>query len=151
MTSTLVDCPQCGTSGSVDFARRDAADFCRTCDYPLFWSRDRIIPPASDMEGDAGLRRLPGTVGHASLAALACPVCDEPNQPNALTCVRCGADMHPTVIEPEPEREPEPEPEPEPLPEVEPEGPSWWQRWWPIVLAGGVAVVALIVLLVVYD
>lgn len=148
MSSTKVDCPQCGTQGSVDFARRDASDFCRTCDYPLFWSRDRVIPPAGESAGDGGLRRLPGTVGHASLAALACPECNEPNQPSAVNCVRCGADMHPVVVIPEPE----PEPEPEPLPEIEPEPtPSWWHRWWPIVLAGAVAVIVLVVLLIVYD
>ena len=148
MSGTLIDCPQCGTQGSVDLARRDATDFCRTCDYPLFWARERIVPPVGETVADAGLRRLPGTVGHAALAALACPVCTEPNQPTASVCVRCGSDLHPVVV---PEPEPEPLPVPEPEPEPEPVPPSWWHRWWPIVLAGAVAVIVLVVLLVVYN
>jgi hypothetical protein len=141
-----IDCPQCGTTSVVEFARRDAEGFCRVCDFPLFWARDRVEPPAGDAPADSGLRRLPGTVGHASLAALACPVCNEPNQPSARICVRCGSDMHPVVVAPPPPPPaPEPEPEPEPIPE-----PTRW-RWWPIVVAAAVAIAVLVVLLIVFN
>lgn len=150
MSSTLVDCPQCGTQGSVDFARRDANDFCRVCDYPLFWGRERVISPIGESSGDGGLRRLPGTVGHASLAALACPECAEPNQPSAEYCVRCGAPMHPVVVV-APEPEPLPKPEPLPEPEPEPRPTPWWMWWWPIIAAGVVALIVLVVLLIIYS
>jgi len=94
-------CPSCGAPGQADFTRRDAADFCPKCDFPLFWSRDRVVQPSTDGPDDSGLRRLPGTAGRAALASLLCPVCAEPNPATGVTCVRCGSDLHPKpVVEP---------------------------------------------------
>jgi predicted RNA-binding Zn-ribbon protein involved in translation (DUF1610 family) len=134
-------CPACGTVGRVDYARRDAVGFCPACDFPLFWSRDRVVFPGSEGPEAAALRRLPGTAGREALASMLCPSCDEPNPATGLICVRCGADLHP-VAEPEPVlvfAEPEPEPE---LPEPE-------RAWWPYILAGSLAIVVLAALLVV--
>jgi hypothetical protein len=106
-----VVCPSCGTPARVDGVRREAADFCATCDYPLFWAVERH-PAALNEGSDTGLRRLPGTAGRASLAALRCPSCTEPNAPAATHCARCGAELRPApvVVELPP---PPPEPEPE--------------------------------------
>lgn len=135
-------CPSCGTTGAVDFARRDSGDFCRVCDFPLFWSRDRVLMPSADGPDESGLRRLPGTAGRAALASLLCPTCAEPNPATGVTCVRCGSPLHPVAA-------PEPVPvvvaAPAPVVEPEPDG----RPWWPILLAGGLALVALTVVLVV--
>jgi hypothetical protein len=120
-----VSCPECGEASMIDPSQRRADDFCPKCDVPLFWARAAVVAMAGDATG-ASLRRLPGTVGRAATASVACPHCDEPNSPIAVVCVRCGLPM---VLEPEPEPEPEPlpEPEPEPLPVPEPESefPAW--------------------------
>lgn len=118
-----ITCPECGETSVIDPAQRRAEDFCPHCDFPLFWARSAVVAMAGDATG-ASLRRLPGTVGRAATAFVACPHCGEPNSPIAVVCVRCG---RPMVIEaPDPEPEPEPEPvfeEPEPEPEPEPEFP----------------------------
>lgn len=138
-----VECPSCGTSGGVDYARRDAADFCPVCDFPLFWSRDRV-PAPDDLGSDgSGLRRLPGTAGRAALASLLCPWCTEPNPPSGELCVRCGEPLRPVAAAPAPVVE-EPELEPEVVPE-----PAF--RWWPYVIASVAALVVMIALLVIFD
>ena len=134
-------CPACGTVGTVDYARRDATGFCPACDFPLFWSKDRVVPMSADGPAPGALRRLPGTAGREALASMLCPACDEPNPATGELCVRCGAVLRPVAPEPEPVVvfEPEPEPEPEPVPE---------RAWWPFVLAGVLTVAALAVLLI---
>ncbi len=92
----FITCPECGTTASVTLNRRDSVDFCRNCDYPLFWTPSKIIRDPAD-SSDESLRRLPGTVGRATIASLACPFCYEPNALSAQTCVRCGKPMHPVV------------------------------------------------------
>lgn len=122
-----VTCPECGEASMIDPAQRRAEDFCPNCDFPLFWARAAVVAMAGDATG-ASLRRLPGTVGRAATASVACPHCGEPNSPVAINCVRCG---RPMVVEPEPEPvyvAPEPEPvyeEPEPEPEPERGFPVW--------------------------
>jgi hypothetical protein len=86
----------------VDLAQRRAEDFCSNCDFPLFWARSAVVLMAGDETG-ASLRRLPGTVGRAATASVACPHCGEPNSPAAVNCIRCGLPM--VVIAPEPEPE----------------------------------------------
>lgn len=141
MGTDVVTCPECGQLATVDMARRQAEDFCRRCDFPLFWARGTVIAPEG-AESGASLRRLPGTVGRAATAALICPHCSEPNSPSAEICVRCALSLHPVDI-PEPEpvviAPPEPEPEPEPLPE---RGFDWW---WIVAIAAAVIAIALLV------
>jgi hypothetical protein len=135
-------CPSCGTSGTVDFGRRDSAAFCTRCDFPLFWSRDRVVLAANGAADDRGLRRLPGTAGRTALASMLCPSCHEPNPATGVTCLRCGADLYPA--EPEPVAV-VPEPVVEQAPEPEPR-----HRWWlPYLIAGVAALIALAVVLVV--
>src|SRR5437763_13736426 len=115
-----VSCPSCGTVSHYESMKRDASEFCRVCDYPLFWVRSAVFA-GSDDDGQAetGLRRLPGTAGRVLAASIPCPSCTEPNLVTAMVCIRCGADMHPkpvVVVEAPPP--PPPEPEPEPVPEV---------------------------------
>lgn len=140
-TTEQITCPECGTIANVILTERDARDFCRTCDYPLFWVPTRVPMGRGDL--DAGsLRRLPGTLGRATVASLDCPHCNEPNVVTALICVRCQLALHQT---PAPQPAPVPlielEHEPEPEPELE------W-RWWPWVLA--ILVVATIFAILVY-
>lgn len=137
-----VACPSCGTTGWVDYARRDASAFCTVCDYPLFWARERVSVVGDDESEGSSLRRLPGTAGRAALASLLCWHCTEPNPPTASVCLRCGADLAGPPRE-EPVFVPEPEPELV-VTEVAPE-PGF--RWWPYVLASLAALLVLLVLL----
>jgi hypothetical protein len=145
-TKISVTCPSCGTVSYFDQLRRDAQEFCRRCDYPLFWVRsgDAVLPP-SDEGGDAGLRRLPGAGGRQAVASLGCPQCNEPNLYTAVLCIRCGADLRPAPPPPPPvapvvEEPPPPAPEPEPIPPI-----------WPYYVAfiGLPLVLALILLSIV--
>ena len=131
-------CPSCGTPSEVDAARRDARDFCRSCDYPLFWAVDRPAPTPADV-ADSGLRRLPGTAGRAALAALLCWSCTERNDPVAQLCSRCGADLHPVAA-----------PEPEPVAEtvVLVAEPEERLEVWPYALACAVLAALVMVLAV---
>lgn len=144
----VVTCPECGQLATVNMARRSADDFCRTCDFPLFWAKGTVIMPEGRETG-ASLRRLPGTVGRAATAALICPHCSEPNAPTAQLCVRCTLSLHPVDI-PEPAPPPEahwvfdPAPDPEPEPEPAP-GFDWW---WVVAVVMAVIAVALIVMLI---
>lgn len=139
----LIVCPECGTTAMIVLNRRDASDFCRSCDFPLFWTPAAVLREDSMRSVEDSLRRLPGTVGRATVASVACPHCAEPNQLSAQTCVRCGRPMH---LEPE---APPPAPvyvPPPPAPVVvEPDrGVPWWA--WLLVALGVVAIVALLLL-----
>lgn len=142
----VVTCPECGQLATVNMARRSADDFCRNCDFPLFWAKGTVITPEGQETG-ASLRRLPGTVGRAATAALICPHCAEPNSPTAEICVRCALSLHPVDI---PEPPPPPAPlimfEPEPPPEPEPAPRFDW--WWVVAVIMAVVAIALIVVLI---
>jgi hypothetical protein len=135
-----VTCPECGTTAEVALARRQASDFCRRCDFPLFWTPQTIQLGDRDTD-EATLRRLPGTAGRVTVASVACPHCDEANPLSATLCGRCGLPMvvapppappEPVIVSPPPAPPPEPEPEPR-------------TSWWPWV--AGVATLTLAVLL----
>lgn len=122
----LVTCPGCGREVELDRFRRDAQEFCANCDFPLFFSDNVLV---ADSERDlwetpvAAIvqvrRRLPGAVGRDDLVGEACPVCAEPNLPDAVYCHRCGSSMRPA-----PQPEPEPEPVAPPPPEVSEPAPT---------------------------
>jgi uncharacterized protein (DUF983 family) len=123
-TTVEITCPGCGTVSHFDQVRRNAQEFCRRCDFPLFWVRSGDAPPDTGSEGDVGLRRLPGAGGRQVVASLGCPRCNEPNLYTATLCIRCGADLRPAPPTPPPAPvivEPPAAP-PEPEPEV---GPIW--------------------------
>ncbi|WP_395729018.1 hypothetical protein [Nakamurella sp.] len=145
----VVTCPECGQLATVNMARRSADDFCRNCDFPLFWAKGTVITPEGQETG-ASLRRLPGTVGRAATASLICPHCEEPNAPTAEICVRCALSLHPVDI-PEPEPAPEPlimfAPPPEPAPPPAPAPGFDW--WWVVAVVMAVIAITLIVLLIV--
>jgi hypothetical protein len=135
-----VTCPECGTLATVAVRRRESNDFCRTCDYPLFWIPSRIQLDSDDDLGDGSLRRLPGTVGKATVASVACPHCDEPNGVAAQLCVRCGLTMRPVALPPAPEIVYIPAPAPEPVIVQQKAHVPWWV--WVlvfIVLSGSIA------------
>jgi len=136
-TVEVVTCPECGLIATVDLSKRSATDFCRNCDFPLFWAKSTVIL-ASEAATGASLRRLPGTAGQAGRPSVPCPTCNELNMATAVVCIRCGGPMvlPEVVVLP-----PEPEPEPEPLPEPEPEPQH---NWWPVVLV----IVSLLAILV---
>jgi hypothetical protein len=145
----VLTCPECGTAASVTVNRRDAADFCRTCDYPLFWTPSRVHYDSVSRSAEETLRRLPGTVGRATVASQPCPHCAEPNALTAQICVRCGLSMHPIEAPPPP-----PLPEPvyaAPTPEVHVEparGIPWWV--WALLATGSAALVTVIVLVLTH-
>ena len=145
----LVTCPECGEMALVETAQRRSADFCRRCDFPLFWARTTVIVPSGEETG-ASLRRLPGTVGRAATAALICPHCAEPNAPTAQICVRCALSLHPVDI---PEPEPAPPPlimfEPPPEPAAEPAPAPGFDWWWIVAVVMAVIAITLIILLIV--
>jgi len=132
-----ISCPECGELAEVQPGRRRSEDFCRRCDFPLFWARTAVISPFGE-DASASLRRLPGTVGRAATAGIACPHCGEPNSPAALICVRCGGDMHP-VVPPPPPPVVVYQPPPPPPPPV-PEKTSWL---WLIII--GICLVLIVV------
>jgi hypothetical protein len=137
--TTELTCPTCGTASFVDDIARDAALFCRVCDYPLFWVRSARLSAPSATVTDTGLRRLPGALGRVTIATIPCPSCTEPNLLSANVCIRCGADMHPAPVIEEP---PLPEPEPEPVVAA----PEKKTPWWPWALAGALAVIAIVLI-----
>jgi hypothetical protein len=138
--SEWITCPECGLQAAIDPAQRRADDFCKRCDYPLFWARAAIVPLSGEETG-ASLRRLPGTVGRAATASVACPHCNELNSPTALICIRCGRSMLP---------DPEPEPEPvavyvPPPPEPEPEPEKGFPLWWVVVMCVCLLIITILV------
>jgi hypothetical protein len=140
-----VTCPECGTIASIAMRRRESSDFCRTCDYPLFWLPSRVVLDSGDDVSDGSLRRLPGTVGKATVASLACPHCDEPNAVSAQLCVRCGLSMHPVAPPPAPEIVYMPPRLPEPVVIPQKTHIPWWV--WVlvfIVLAGSIALLTFL-------
>ena len=141
----LISCPECGTTAMVTLNRRDARDFCRNCDYPLFWTPSRVLTDANSGNNDQALRRLPGTVGRATVASLTCPHCAEPNAVTAENCVRCGLPLR-VVAAPPPPPPPvvyvPPPPVVEPVPE---QHVAWWV--WALIAFGLVVTVTLIVLI----
>ena len=138
--SEQVTCPECGRVAMVTLTRRESVDFCESCDYPLFWTPNRILLDAASLYDDS-LRRLPGTVGRVAIASLPCPHCAEPNQVTAVNCVRCGRPLHPVQFEPMPLPYYEPYYEPEP----EAEGVPWWV--W--VLAATLIMATVLVILAI--
>lgn len=141
VSGDLVTCPECGEMSLVETAQRRSTDFCRRCDFPLFWARTTVIVPSGEETG-ASLRRLPGTVGRAATAAVPCPHCGEPNTPTAQTCIRCGLSMTVTMAPPPPPPEPVyivPVPEPEPEPERS--GIPWW---WILAMVACVIAIGLL-------
>jgi hypothetical protein len=140
-----ISCPECGTLATISINRREASDFCRTCDYPLFWVPNRITLDGSLDSDGRSLRRLPGTVGRATVAALACPHCNEPNAVSAQVCVRCGLSLHP--LPPAPEVVYVPAPLPEPVAEPVKSHIPWWV--WVLVflaLSGAIALITFLLL-----
>jgi hypothetical protein len=128
----------------VTLTRRDASDFCRNCDYPLFWTPSKILLDRANLS-DESLRRLPGTVGRVTVASFRCPHCAEPNQLTAVDCIRCGRPLRPVHYEQPPVPvylSPPPPPEPEPE-----RGIPWWV--WAAILMMVVAVT--LILLYAYD
>jgi hypothetical protein len=144
-----ITCPSCGTVTYLGAVRRHAEEFCRTCDYPLFWARDAAKLAGGDSVSEgAGLRRLPGTAGRVTMTSVACWACDEPNLATARVCVRCGADL--SGPPPEPEAPPPPPPslpafEPAPEPEPEPEPERSDLVYW-LVVAALVAILVIVAL-----
>jgi hypothetical protein len=137
-----ITCPECGTAAQVMLNRRDAADFCANCDFPLFWTPSAVQREESLRSAEDSLRRLPGTVGRATVASLPCPHCAEPNALSAVVCVRCGRPMR--IEAPPPPPVPvyvPPPPAPEPVPEKH---VPWWV--WLLIGLGAAIVVVLIVL-----
>ena len=137
-----ITCPECGTTAQVTLNRRDSIDFCRVCDYPLFWTPSKVVRDPSGST-DESLRRLPGQAGRATIASLPCPFCYEPNALSAETCIRCQRPMHPVeelppapvYVAPAPVYVPPP-----PQPKV-----AWWV--WALLAFGAAALIVLVVLI----
>jgi hypothetical protein len=147
-TGEVITCPECGTIAEVQLNRRQAEDFCRTCDYPLFWVPSEVVLGDGSQSAEQALRRLPGTAGRAAAVARPCPHCAEPNVVSAVTCIRCGRPMvlppppPPVVVAPPPPPPPPAEPEPEPEPR------SLWWLWAALAVIG---LILLVIVLVIVD
>lgn len=139
-----VVCPECGTTATITVNRREAEDFCRRCDFPLFWTPAAIVLDTSSGPSSDALRRLPGTAGRVTVGKLDCPHCRESNPVTESHCLRCQGDLHPVIAPPPaaPVALPPP-PAPEPAPEPDPVTP-----WW--VWAGIALTVLLAIALVIY-
>lgn len=130
----IINCPECGAPGMVDPTRRDAGDFCAHCDFPLFWSRERIPVGEPADAGEDALRRLPGAHGRVVIASVPCPHCNELNLPSAVYCVRCDLAMQYTPPPPPPPVAMQPPaPEPPMLPPEEEPQRMW--IWWVLLIA----------------
>lgn len=138
-----VVCPECGTVATITVNRREAEDFCRRCDFPLFWTPAAIVLDTSTGPNSDALRRLPGTAGRVTVGKLACPHCAEVNPVTSTHCLRCQGDLHP-VVPPAPAAPVALPPPPAPEPEPEPARTPWW------VWAGIALTVLLAIALVVY-
>jgi hypothetical protein len=144
-TAEFVTCPECGTTATVNLRRRESADFCRNCDFPLFWTPSQVLLGHADLADDS-LRRLPGTTGRAMTASAACPHCAEPNPVMAETCVRCGRSMH--------VRAEAPPPPPPPPVYVQPPAPVYVEPkkripWW-VWLVAGLLISTVVVLAILW-
>ncbi len=141
-----VTCPECGAVQQVHLNRREAVDFCRRCDFPLFWVPARVDRGWQPEASGESLRRLPGTAGANRLASAACPHCAELNLVTAEVCIRCGQAMR-LAPPPPPPPAPVAPPPPPPEPVAEPErGIPWWV--WLLVGIGVAAVITVVVLVV---
>lgn len=138
-----VTCPECGTVATITVNRREAEDFCRRCDFPLFWTPAAIVLDTSSSSASEALRRLPGTAGRVSVGKIACPHCAESNPATSTHCLRCHGDLHPVVPPPPPAPVALAAPEP-PAPAPEPRRTPWW------VWAGLALTVAVFIALIVY-
>ena len=141
-----VTCPECGTTATIALNRRESADFCPNCDFPLFWTPSAVLRADSMRAAEDALRRLPGTVGRATVASVACPHCAEPNTLSAQVCVRCGLPMQ--VVEEPPPPVPVYVPPPPVEPEPEPERTVPWWVW--LLLGLGVALLITLAVLAAY-
>jgi len=145
LIARTVECPGCGLVRDIDRFRRTAGEFCLRCDYPLFFapaaSGSRLAEVRDPADVEDALRRLPGD--RHRLVTERCPACGERNPTTGITCLRCGADLHPA------EEPPAPEPEPAPAPAdpvvVEPERSPWLS---PALVGALIAAVLLLGVLV---
>lgn len=137
------NCPECGNPSHVLTAHYTADEFCRYCDYPLFWAPGTpaaVLPVATS---EASRWRKPGEAGRVPEGSKECPACGELNDPNHTHCWRCRSELYP--------KPPVPAPPPPPRRVRVPAAPApapWWYlwRWW--ILAGGAALVAVAVTVV---
>ncbi|MEY2571018.1 MAG: hypothetical protein QOE63_1368 [Acidimicrobiaceae bacterium] len=95
-----LECPGCGLVREVDRFRRTAGEFCARCDYPLFFAptatAQRTVEAERRSDVERALRRLPGD--QHRFVTMTCPECDERNPATNVTCLRCGALLHPPPV-----------------------------------------------------
>ena len=138
-----ISCPECGQVTTLVAVQRSADEFCRHCDYPLFWapsslSRAAVGTPASN----ATLRRLPGAGGRMRIGTRVCPACGELNPMGVTHCIRCASDLDPKPPEPPPPPRPVPVAAPPPPPPPPPPRP-----WWPWALFALALIVVTVLVL----
>ena len=95
-----VTCPECGTVTELPAIRRAADEFCRHCDFPLFWTPSAVPAAVGGPTADTTLRRLPGAGGRQRIGSKVCPECGELNPLGNTHCIRCTADLDPRPPEP---------------------------------------------------
>jgi len=138
-----VVCPECGTHTDLPAIRRAAEEFCRNCDYPLFWAPSAV--PATSRGGinhDSTLRRLPGAGGRHRVGTKVCPACGELNPLGIEFCIRCNTELDPKPSEPVVEVVVVPPPEPQPVPI-----PTKSSPWWPWIVLAVVLTLAILAII----
>jgi hypothetical protein len=141
-----VICPECGRATELVAVRRAAEEFCRHCDFPLFWAPSNIPVTTPGANSDTTLRRLPGAGGRNRVGSLICPACGELAPISATHCQRCSADLHPPTEPIVVVAAPLPTPPLVIVIEPEPETTPWW--WWALLVGGVVAATVIIAIVI---
>jgi len=138
-----ITCPECGQSTHLVAVRRDAAEFCSHCDFPLFWAASSIPAMSPGGNSDTTLRRLPGAGGRRRVGSKVCPECSELNPMGETHCIRCTSALDPKPVAPPP---PAPlPPAPAPVLIVTPEPGTRWDYYVLGVCMAAATIYAVIV------
>lgn len=147
-------CPECSTETFIDdkdsFLEGSPDEFCRNCDFPLFWAPADAVRTETAVAVDppqvSPLRRLPGTEGLEMSTGIRCWNCGEMNDPEHPhdTCWRCGE-----LLEPLEEEELPLEMATPLVTAIVPDAPHYWDPPAWLLVGLGVVLLALIVLVFV--
>ena len=97
-TSDIIyfECPRCLELVRLERPIRYSADeFCKDCDYPLFWTEQATELMARPVAAPAATVQVVEQPPGVEKTEVACPRCEHPNAASAGYCASCGAAMVP--------------------------------------------------------